>query len=145
MKEYYFLIVPFIALVTTQFIKFTIESMQEKKFKWSRLLNGSGGMPSSHSAFCSSITIAVFLKEGITSPLFAVAVVFSLIVCYDAMGLRKESGNQAIVLNQIIDEMFHNKKKALAHLKEELGHNPVEVLVGVLYGSLVAIVLNSFI
>lgn len=138
MKEYYYIIVPFVALMTTQLIKFIIESIQHKTLRWGRLLNGSGGMPSSHSAFCFSITIAILLKEGVTSPLFASCLVFSMIVCYDAMGLRKESGNQAIVLNQIIEEMFHNKKQAFQKLKEELGHNPLEVLVGVLYGSFVA-------
>lgn len=136
--SYQYLIVPLFTLITTQFIKFIMESIKDHHLKWGRLFNGSGGMPSSHSAFASSVTVLLGLKLGFDSPMFALALVFSLIVCYDAMGLRKESGKQAMMLNQVMDEVFSLKKQGWNRLKEELGHNPVEVLCGILYGSLIA-------
>lgn len=137
MEKYKYLIVPLITLIVTQLIKFTFESIRGKKIKWGRLFNGSGGMPSSHSAFAFSITAMIGLNEGMDSILFAISLVFSLIVAYDAMGLRMESGRHAERLNDISEEIFSKKyKTGLEHLKEELGHNPLEVLVGMIFAIL---------
>lgn len=135
MKEYCFIWIPFVTLICTQILKFIIESSAAKKLEWSRLFSGSGGMPSSHTAFTFSLATIIGLKEGFTSPIFAVALVFSFVVAYDAMGLRMESGKQATAINQIIDELFStDSKNGYKKLKEELGHNPIQVVAGAIFG-----------
>lgn len=133
--KYFF--IPLCALITAQIIKFVIESVKNKKLKWGRLFNGCGGMPSSHTTFVFSLTTLILLSEGYQSPMFAISLIFSLIVAYDAMGLRKESGNQATMINRLIDEMIeHDTKIGYKKLKEQLGHNPSEVVAGIIYGSI---------
>lgn len=145
-KDYIYLIIPFCSLILCQIIKFTIESIQNKKLKWGRLFNGAGGMPSSHTTFSFALTFTLAYREGITSPLFAVALIFSLIVSYDAMGVRMESGKQAIAINQILDKIFEDKpQKWMRHLKEELGHKPLEVIVGIFFSFIMSFVLNLWI
>lgn len=135
MEEYKYLIISFTTLFLAQIIKFTIESIRDKKLKWGRLINGSGGMPSSHSSFTFSLAMALGFNEGFNSPLFAIALIFSLVVAYDSMGLRKESSKQAEAINKIVEE-FINKHYTIGikYLKEELGHNPIEVIMGMLLG-----------
>lgn len=141
MKEYIYLLVPFTSLVSAQIIKFIIESTKNKKLMWGRLFNGSAGMPSSHTSFSFSLTVLLLLTQGATSPLFAISLIFSFIVAYDSMGVRLESGKQAEAINVIVDEMFSNKPKiTIARLKEQIGHKPLEVLVGMLLGTIVSIV-----
>lgn len=133
MEKYKYLIVPVTTLIIAQIIKFTIESIREKKLKWGRLFNGAGGMPSAHSSFSFSLVVMIGLNEGFTSILFAIALIFSMIVAYDAMGLRMESGKHAQALNKIGEEIFSkNYKSGIAKLKEEMGHNPSEVFAGIL-------------
>jgi hypothetical protein len=137
MKEYKYLLVPLITLLICQTLKFIIESIISKKIMWGRLFNGSGGMPSSHTSFSVSLTTMIGLNLGFDSPIFAVTLVFTLIVAYDAMGLRMESGKQAEAINKIFDEIF--KDKGMTKLKEKLGHKPQEVLAGLILGILSAI------
>ena len=106
MHQYKYLWVPITALILAQLIKFTIESIHCKQLKWGRLFNGSGGMPSSHTTFTVSLTTMVGFYETLTSPMFAICLVFTCIVMYDAIGLRLESGKQASMINQIVDEIF---------------------------------------
>lgn len=147
MIDYKYLIVPFVTLIIAQLIKFLIESSFDKRLKWGRLFNGSGGMPSAHSSFSFSITSMVGLNEGITSPLFAMSLIFSFIVAYDSLGLRKESGLHAEALNKIGDEIFsaHDYKTGFKHLKEELGHNPSEVFMGMLLGLVTSLIFTFLI
>lgn len=141
MKEYVYLLVPFTSLVLAQIIKFTIESIRAKKLMWGRLFNGSAGMPSSHTSFSFSLTVLILLVHGLESPLFALALIFSFIVAYDSMGVRMESGRQAEAINTIVDEMFLvDKKISIARLKEKLGHKPLEVLMGMLLGTIVSLI-----
>ncbi len=129
MEEYKYLIVPIITLLVAQVLKFTIESIKGKELKWGRLFNGSGGMPSSHGSFSFSLTMMTGLNEGFSSAFFAIALVFSLIVAYDAMGVRMESEKHAQTLNEISKEIFSKDYKVgFTHLKEELGHNFIEVV-----------------
>jgi len=116
-----------------QFVKFLIESVKARRVKWGRLFNGTGGMPSSHTAFSVCVTMMVGLGVGFLTPLFAVALVFSSIVMYDSMGLRRESGKQAAAINQLVDAVFETQD-GFQRLKEELGHRPLEVIVGFLTG-----------
>lgn len=132
--EYIYIICPFVALITCQIIKFLLEGIETRKFRLDRLTNGSGGMPSSHSSFTTSITMLVGFKLGFQDPLFAICLVFTGIVIYDAMGLRYQSGKHAEAINRL------NKSNRIKDelLKEELGHKPIEVLVGIIYGTFIA-------
>lgn len=140
-NEYIYLIVPFVSMVTAQVIKFIIESIQHRKVRWGRLFNGCGGMPSTHTAFTFSLVMLIAFKDGITSISFAIALVFALVVAYDAMGLRMESGNQAVAINRILDEIFSDKTKdGVKHLKEQLGHKPLEVVMGMVLGTAISMI-----
>ena len=94
----------------------------------------TGGMPSSHAASVSSLSTMVGLHDGFRSSLFAVTLFFSLIVMYDAAGLRRAAGRHATVLNRLIDEHFKNPEEGAQKLMELLGHTPFEVFVGSLLG-----------
>src|SRR5690606_24963607 len=117
-----------ITLIVAQLIKFTIESISSKKLQWDRLFNGSGGMPSTHNSLVFSLTFMVGFNEGFSSVLFAICLVFSLIVSYDAMSIRLQSGKQANAINIIVKELMNNSDKSIKELKEKLGHYPIEVL-----------------
>ena len=137
--KYLYVICPFTALIICQILKFTIESIKNKKINIARLFNGSGGMPSTHATFSSSLTTLIGYEIGFESPIFAVALIFTCITAYDALGVRWESGKQAEAINQIFDLVIKGKpKKAFKHLKEQLGHKPLEVMVGLLLGVIVA-------
>lgn len=137
LEQYKYLLVPIITLIICQTLKFIIESVANRKIIWGRLFNGSGGMPSTHTSFSTSLTMMLGLNLGFDNPLFAIALVFTLIVSYDAMGLRMESGKQAEAINKIFDEIF--KKEQFTKLKEKLGHKPQEVLAGMCLGILSAL------
>ena len=94
----------------------------------------TGGMPSSHAASVSALTTMIGLSEGFRSGLFCVTLFFSLIVMYDAAGLRRAAGRQAVVLNRLIEEHFAHPEAGAQRLMELLGHTPFEVLVGALLG-----------
>ena len=146
LNNFKFVIIPIITLMICQIIKFSIESIKTKKLKWGRLFNGSGGMPSSHTSFSTSLTMLMGLNFGFDSPFFAIPLIFTLITAYDAMGLRMQSGKQAEAINLIVDELFENNIKiSFEKLKEELGHQPLEVLGGIVLGILSATILNIII
>jgi len=94
----------------------------------------TGGMPSSHAASVAALSTAVGMEAGFRSSLFGATLFFSLIVMYDAAGLRRAAGRQAEVLNRLIDEHFRHPEKDAQRLMELLGHTPLEVLVGGLLG-----------
>ncbi|ADQ14544.1 divergent PAP2 family protein [Halanaerobium hydrogeniformans] len=105
----------------------------------------SGGMPSSHSSFVSTLAFSVGLKYGFNSDLFAIVAVFAMIVTYDASGVRRAVGQQANVLNNLIRHLeakaFSDDKEIIKEdLKELIGHTPFEVLAGILLGALIAII-----
>ena len=99
----------------------------------------SGGMPSSHSALCSAVTTAVALQQGLGSSLFAVCTCFSVIVMYDAMGVRRHAGLQAEVLNAVVEDLLEDHPVSERKLKEVLGHTPRQVLCGAALGLLVGL------
>lgn len=123
---------------TAQLLKVIFVFIKNKKLDFRRLI-GSGGMPSSHAAFVVSLAAAVGLTEGFTSSLFAVSVVVALVVMYDAAGVRRAAGQQAKILNKLVEDWeknnFENTEKKL---KELLGHTPVEVFAGAVLGALIA-------
>lgn len=99
-----------------------------------RRMVGSGGMPSSHTALVVAMTTAVGLQEGFNSTLFAISLILTLVVMYDATGVRRAAGKQARVLNRLLYELRVEHTIHDARLKELLGHTPLEVLAGSLVG-----------
>lgn len=102
----------------------------------------TGGMPSSHSAAVAALSTAVGLQEGFTSALFGVTLYFSLIVMYDAAGLRRAAGRQATVLNRLIESHFKHPEGDTQKLMELLGHTPFEVFIGASLGVFSALLWN---
>jgi acid phosphatase family membrane protein YuiD len=109
--------------------------LREKKINVRRLVE-TGGMPSSHAASVCALSTCVGLREGIGSVLFQVVLFFSLIVMYDAAGLRRAAGRQATLLNRILHEHIQLPGPPHERLRELLGHTPIEVLVGAMIGVL---------
>ncbi len=123
-----------------QTLKIPIYRIVEHKWDFSRF-HGSGGMPSSHSSMVTACTVAIGALEGFGTPIFALAVAFSMIVMYDAAGVRRETGTQAAVINQILKDVLINGKPITdEELKELVGHTPLEVLCGAVTGLIVAVV-----
>ena len=142
--KYLYIIVPISTIIICQFIKFFVEAIITKKFNIDRLINGAGGMPSSHSSFVTSLTTIIGLTKGFESAYFAICLIFSLVVMYDAMGVRYETGKQAEILNVLVKGNKTFKEKTIL-LKEKVGHMPIEVFCGCILGILVASVFYYFI
>ena len=132
MEKYKYVIVPLVTLMLCQVIKFIIESIKKKELDFKRLFSGSGGMPSSHTSLVVSLTTMIAIHEGMSSISFAISLVMSLIVAYDGMNVRLETGKQAHTLNTLVDSIFD--KQDFDTLKEEMGHKPKEVFFGILLG-----------
>ena len=135
MTTYKYLIIPFITSIVCQSIKILIETIKYKKINIERFFDGMGGMPSTHSSLVSSLTTIIYIDYSFTSPIFAISLFFSLIVIYDSMGIRYESGKQAEVINNTLGP----------NLKEPLGHKPIETLIGVLFGIVLSILLTKIV
>ncbi len=135
-----------LSLFIAQFIKIFTSSPPN----FSRILS-SGGMPSSHAAFVATLATSVALKYGYNSDLFAIVVVFSLIVIYDAGGVRRAVGEQANVLNNLLKNIDFKDfspdrgKEIKKDLKELIGHTPIEVLLGALLGISIALLSSGYI
>lgn len=142
MSDYKYIIIPLISVIIAQIIKTIIETIQYKRFDIRRLFNGSGGMPSSHSTLVISLVTTIAINYGIKSIYFAISLILSLVVLYDAMGIRYETGKQAEVLNKITKQI---KFKEFISLKEKIGHKPIEVLGGIITGIIMAFLLNNII
>ena len=122
-----------------QLFKLIYDLVVTKKFNFKRILQ-AGGMPSSHSAVVVSLTTMIAKDEGITSPLFGIALIFSFIVMYDAAGVRRAAGKQAKLLNKIVETPGLTGEEVSERLVEVLGHTPVQVFVGAFIGFLVGII-----
>lgn len=123
-----------------QVIKTIIHFILSKEFVMERMV-GSGGMPSSHSSTVTALATAIYFEFGASSYQFAIAIVFAIIVMYDARGVRRETGIQAKLLNDIIktfEDMGRKEISAHDKLKEFVGHTPLQVLIGAILGILIA-------
>ena len=128
------LVVALLACLTAQGLKVVIELIRDREVNF-RYLVTTGGMPSAHSALVGALATAIGQSMGWSSPDFAIACLFAVIVMYDAAGVRQAAGKQAKLLNQITEELFqdgHNFNEE--KLKELLGHTPFQVLVGLMLG-----------
>ena len=131
--------------LVAQVLKTLIHMLFTKKFSAERLI-GSGGMPSSHSATVCALATAACIQFGADSCEFAISLILALIVMYDAMGVRRETGIQAKLINEMIEifaDMGREELSADEKLKEFVGHTPLQVLVGAILGILIAIGLCS--
>ena len=142
--KYLYIVVPFTTIIVCQILKFFIEAIITKKFNIYRLINGAGGMPSSHSSFVTSLTTIIGLTEGFESSHFAISLIFSLVVMYDAMGVRYETGKQAEILNILVKGNKKSFKEKTILLKEKVGHMPIEVFCGFLLGIVMALIFYYF-
>jgi len=111
------------------------------KFDLERVM-GSGGMPSSHTATMTAATFAIGSSYGFDSPVFALGLVMTMIVMYDAAGVRMAAGKQAKVIKMIINEIGEHKIKYDGELKELLGHTYLEVFVGFILGIIIGILVK---
>ena len=132
--------VPLFAWFIAQLIKTLIEIINGDADV--RYLYASGGMPSAHSAVVCALAGYAFYHQGLNSPLFGVTAIIAGIVMYDSFGVRRSAGEQANVLNKLIAEMGRSgnlrKPDEYRQLREILGHQPLEVIVGAILGGLVA-------
>lgn len=134
------LVIPLLACFLSQIIKVSVDTITNRKFSF-RYLVSTGGMPSAHSALVGSLATGTGQILGWSSPEFAIATIFAVIVMYDAAGVRQAAGKQARILNQIMDEFLRHEDFNEERLKELLGHTPFQVLVGLLLGILSSIFL----
>jgi acid phosphatase family membrane protein YuiD len=140
----YMLISAVVGWTIAQVLKTAIDAYFNKGINWERL-TGSGGMPSSHSSTVCALTTAAALQYGLESPYFAICFVLSSVVMYDATGVRRETGKQAVILNKILlDNPFNWKGEEFEKkLKEYVGHTPLQVLAGAILGILVAFAVKT--
>lgn len=129
-----------------QVLKTIIHAALNKKLEWERLF-GDGGMPSGHSATVTSVAATAALVFGLGSFEFAIAATLAIIVCHDAMGVRLETGKQAVAINEIVEafEFLIPKKLTVENLKEFVGHTPLQVLMGITLGIVNACVMYFWI
>ncbi len=128
-----------------QVIKFILFTIKNRKINF-KIFSTTGGMPSSHSAGVMALSTIVGILKGFDSCLFATALGFSLIIMYDAAGLRRAAGKTAACLNKMMDDFYHHDMQAAGgKLKELLGHTPLEVFVGAIFGICFAYLFHAFI
>ena len=130
--------------ILAQALKIPIDYFRGHQWHWA-LIFAAGGMPSSHSALVTSTAMAVGLHYGFDNPVFGVATALAMIVVYDATGIRRQAGMQAQKINILVEELLKGHPISEEHLREVLGHTPLEALGGVLLGLAVASVLWLFI
>ncbi len=138
------IVVPMIAWTTAQVLKTLINFIVNRRFDWRRMF-GDGGMPSAHSATVSSLAVVLGDWCGYNSPTFGLAIMFAIVVMHDALGVRRETGKQAVavltiadVIKNYLDEQDLNLKTE--RLKVLVGHTPFQVVCGAILGIFVAII-----
>ena len=133
------LVIPICAWALAQLTKAFISLLQGKGLSL-RYLVGSGGMPSSHSAFVTSLATAVALLDGLGSVAFAICVILALVVMYDAAGVRQSVARQSVVLNRIVKELRLRRPMVElgSELRELVGHSAFQVIAGAALGIAVA-------
>lgn len=138
MQQYQFLIAPLMGWFAAQGIKFAF-TLRKDGIGWGDLVQ-SGGMPSSHTSLIVALATVVGMSEGMSSIAFAVVASIAGIIMYDAMGVRRTTGQQTAAINELAKA---NKQKLKAEISNARGHGPLEVAVGFLVGVLVGIVVYS--
>ena len=137
-----YLLAPLVAWSIAQAAKVIYSSIRLRQLNL-RVLAETGGMPSSHSAIVMGLTATVGKHSGLSSAAFAIALIFSFVVMYDAAGLRRAAGRQAAILNRLVEDLVHMRGIQEQKLRELLGHTPFEVLVGAALGIVVGIAMPA--
>jgi len=131
--------VTMISWIIAQSIKVMIGIAKEKRFDF-RWFVGTGGMPSSHSTGAACLATTVGINCGFDSVYFALAASFSIVVMFDAQGVRRATGKQARILNRIMEDIYWKGKMEEGRLRELIGHTPLEVIMGFFLGILIAVI-----
>jgi len=126
-----------IAWLAAQVIKMPLDYLYTRKWNWALLLT-TGGMPSSHSSLLTATSLGIGLYHGFDNPVFAIAVAITMVVVYDAAGVRRQAGIHAQRINVLFNELLHGHMLNEKDLREVLGHTPLEVIGGILLGLIVA-------
>ncbi len=134
-----YIYVPLLVWFFIQLFKVVWDLVETKKFNFKRIL-GAGGMPSSHSAVVMCLAVMIGKAEGFNSYIFALSLIFAIVVMYDAAGVRRAAGKQAKLLNKIIDTPGLSVPEVQEKLVEVLGHTPVQVFVGAIIGICVGLI-----
>jgi len=148
------LLAALIGNIAAQFAKGLVQAITQRSIS-PDVIFASGGMPSSHSATVAALTMAIGLQDGFDSSLFALSGVFMCVVAYDAMGVRLAAGRHAAALNILIEEFVHLRDLAMSNVpnrgllvikrfRERIGHSVGEVITGLGFGALVAILIHKF-
>ena len=135
LMSYQLIYLPLIAAIVAQIIKMIINGVKGQ-FSWYDL-NSYGGMPSSHGALVTALALATGYFEGWSSAAFSISLILAILVIRDAGGFRKTLGNHASELNQIIHALRPEESHKYPHLKERLGHTPLELFFGALIGVII--------
>lgn len=135
-----FIWVPVLAWALAQLLKVLTDSWKGHRFSI-RSIGLSGGMPSSHTAMTVCLTTTLARRLGTGSPIFAAAAILTVVVVYDATGVRRAAGQQGLILNQMIEDLRSNLGLRYERVRELFGHTPFEVLAGVLLGFVVGMLL----
>lgn len=133
-----------LSMILAQFIKPFLDLLFRRPWRWQRAFD-SGGMPSSHTSLVTTLTLGVGALEGTGTTTFAVTLVFSLYFVFEATGLRQEVGQQARILNEMIDELLahHTVQPDRERLRELVGHTWAEILGGGVVGVIVFLLLRG--
>jgi acid phosphatase family membrane protein YuiD len=137
------LVIAIITWAIAQIVKPFIGYLITRKFDW-RMFFSTGGMPSSHATLVTSVAVGAGLMVGWETPVFAVAATLALVVIYDAAGVRRQAGMHAQTINVLVQEVLQGHPISETELREVLGHTPVEVFGGILWGSIATITLWYF-
>ena len=138
MKDFSYLITPFLAWIVAGILKFFINSTKARKLAFA--LIGYGGLPSNHSAIVTSMAVLIALKEGVQSPSLGVAVALAFIVILDASSLRRQVGKHAVAINNLNSIVTENS----LFLRERMGHTRTEILAGIITGGVVGYLVWNF-
>ncbi len=132
--------VTIIVWITGQSIKIIAYLLRGRRFNF-RWITRTGGMPSSHAAGVTALSVCCGIEYGFQSGMFALAAIFAMVTMFDAQGVRRSTGEQAEVLNKVIDDMYWHKKVDVGRIREFVGHSPMQVLAGLVLGAGMAVLL----
>lgn len=134
------LMITLTAWAVAQTIKVLVGVVQERRFNF-RWFIGTGGMPSSHAAGVTALATTLGMEYGFQTGYFAIAAVFALVTMFDAQGVRRSTGQQAELLNQIMEDIYWKGKIESKKLAELIGHSPFQVVMGLALGLALALIL----
>lgn len=126
-----------------QFIKSTSRFFTRKSHSDMSWLIATGGMPSAHSASVIALATSIGWHCGCSSPVFGLSLGMAILVMFDAAVVRRATGQQAKLLNEIADSLFQDGKIPQAKLRELIGHTRLEVFMGIVLGIVMALLVNS--